>query len=124
MDVLNEAINRKKKVRFLYFEYHAGKKKRLRNNGEPYILSPYTLTWNGDFYYVVGWSDKHEKIATFRVDRIYKVPEILEEKAVRKPKQYSIGDFAEKAVQMFDREHAMVEMLCVKLSDFDSPSSV
>ena len=42
-----------------------------------------------------------------------KVPEILEEKAVRKPKQYSIGDFAEKAFQMFDREHATVELLCV-----------
>ena len=113
MDALNEAINRKRKVSFLYFEYHAGKKKKLRNEGEPYILSPYTLTWNGDFYYVVGWSDKHEKIATFRVDRIYGVPEILEEKAVRKPKQYSIGDFAEKAFQMFDRDHATVELLCV-----------
>ena len=113
MDVLNEAINRKRKVGFLYFEYHAGKRKKLRNGGEPYILSPYTLTWNGDFYYVVGWSDKHEKIATFRVDRIDGVPEILEEKAVRKPKQYSIGDFAEKAFQMFDREHATVELLCV-----------
>ena len=113
MDALNEAINRKRKVGFLYFEYHAGKRKKLRNDGEPYILSPYTLTWNGDFYYAVGWSDKHEKIATFRVDRIYRVPEILEEKAVRKPKQYSIGDFAEKAFQMFDREHATVELLCV-----------
>ena len=112
MDVLNEAINRKRKVSFLYFEYHAGKKKKLKNEGDPYILSPYTLTWNGDFYYVVGWSDKHQKIATFRVDRIYKVPEILPDKAVPKPKQYSIGDFAEKAFQMFDKEHATVELLC------------
>lgn len=112
MDTLNDAINRKQKVSFLYFEYHAGKKKKLKNGGEPYILSPYTLTWNGDFYYVVGWSEKHEKIATFRVDRIYKVPEILEEKAVPKPRQYSIGDFAEKAFQLFDKEHAVVELLC------------
>ena len=52
MDVLNEAINRKRKVSFLYFEYHAGKSKKLKNDGDPYILSPYTLTWNGDFYYV------------------------------------------------------------------------
>ena len=63
-------------------------------------------------YISVGWSDKHQKIATFRVDRIFKVPEILEEKAVPKPKQYSIGDFAEKAFQMFDKEHATVELLC------------
>ena len=85
-DALNEAINTGKKVRFLYFEFTAGKRKKLKNDGEPYILSPYTLTWNGDNYYVVGWSDKHEKIATFRVDRFYQVPEILPDDAIPKPK--------------------------------------
>ena len=112
MDALNDAINARRKVRFLYFEYDDKKRRKLKNDGAPYILSPYTLTWNGDFYYVVGWSEKHGKIATFRVDRIYAVPTILPDKAVPKPKQYSIGDFAEKAFQLFDSEHARVELLC------------
>ena len=111
-DKLNEAINRNRKVSFHYFAYNAGKKKELKNGGEPYVLSPYTLTWNGDFYYVVGFSDKHGKLATFRVDRIHETPAILPDKAVPKPKQYSIGDFAEKAFQLFDSEHAQVELLC------------
>ena len=110
MDALNDAINTRRKVRFPYFEYDGKKRKKLKNDGKPYVLSPYTLTWNGDFYYVVGWSDKHGKIATFRVDRIYAVPEILPYKAVPKPRQYSIGDFAEKAFQLFDAEHAQVEL--------------
>ena len=84
----------------------------MKNDGQPYILSPYTLTWNGDFYYVVGWSDKHGKVATFRVDRIHEVPTVLPDKAVQRPRQYSIGDFAEKAFQLFDSEHARVELLC------------
>ena len=112
MDALNDAINAKRKVRFLYFEYDGKKRRKLKNGGEPYVLSPYTLTWNGDFYYVVGWSDKHSKIATFRVDRIHEVPTVLQARAVPKPKQYSIGDFAEKAFQLFDSEHAQVELLC------------
>ena len=112
MDALNDAINTKKKVRFLYFEYDGKKRRQLKNGGVPYVLSPYTLTWNGDFYYVVGWSDKHGKIATFRVDRIFEVPTILPDKAVPRPKQYSIGDFAEKAFQLFDSEHARVQLLC------------
>ena len=98
MDALNDAINLKRKVRFLYFEYDGRKHRQLKNGGEPYTLSPYTLTWNGDFYYVVGWSDKHGKIATFRVDRIFEVPTILPDKAVPKPKH--------------DSEHARVELLC------------
>ena len=112
MDALNAAINRGKKVSFLYFEFHAGKRKKLKNEGVPYVLSPYTLTWNGDNYYVVGWSDKHNKIATFRVDRIYHVPEILSENAVPKPKKYNIGEFAEKAFQLYDSEHTEVELVC------------
>ena len=112
MDALNDAINSKCKVSFFYFEYDGKKRRKLKNGGEPYVLSPYTLTWNGDFYYVVGFSDKHGKIATFRVDRIYEVPIVLDEKAVPKPKKYSIGDFAEKAFQLFDSEHAQVELLC------------
>ena len=112
MDTLNDAINARRKVRFYYFEYDGQKRCKLKNGGEPYVLSPYTMTWNGDFYYVVGWSEKHGKIATFRVDRIFEVPTILSDKAVPKPKQYSIGDFAEKAFQLFDSEHAQVELLC------------
>ena len=112
MDALNDAINARRKVRFLYFEYDGRKRRKLKNDGTPYVLSPYTLTWNGDFYYVVGYSEKHGKIATFRVDRIHAVPEVLPEKAVPRPRQYSIGDFAEKAFQLFDSDHARVELLC------------
>ena len=90
----------------------ATKRKRLKNDGEPYIFSPFTLTWNGDCYYMVGWSDKHEKVATFRVNRISKPPKLLEEAAVKKPKGWSIADFSEKAFQLFDGERTTVELLC------------
>ena len=112
LDVLNAAVEQGRKVRFLYFEYSPGKRKKLKNDGQPYVLSPYTLTFNGDHYYVVGWSEKHDKIATFRVDRIYQVPELLAEEAVPRPKQYSIASFAERAFRLFDGEHAQVELLC------------
>lgn len=112
MDVINDAINRKRKISFLYFAFDGDKRRKLKNDGAHYIFSPYTLTWNGDFYYVVGFSDKHGKVATFRVDRIYSVPTLLEEKAVPRPKDYTIADFSEKAFHLFDKEHAVVTLLC------------
>ena len=112
MDALNDAINRQRKVRFFYFEYDSGRRRRLKNDGEPYVFSPYTLTWNGDYYYVVGWSDKHGKLATFRVDRIFSTPEVLTERAVPRPKDYTIGDFAEKAFRLFDGGRTVVELRC------------
>lgn len=112
MDVINEAINKKRKISFLYFAYDGDKRRKLKNDGEKYIFSPYTLTWNGDFYYVVGFSEKHGKVATFRVDRIYSVPKLLEEPAVPRPKDYTIADFSEKAFRLFDKEHERVTLLC------------
>ena len=112
IDVINQAINEKRKISFLYFTYNAAKRKTLKNDGKPYVFSPYTLNWNGDCYYMVGWSDKHEKVATFRVDRISKTPKILEDAAVKKPKDWSIADFSEKAFQLFDGERTEVTLLC------------
>ena len=112
IDAINEAINTKRKIAFRYFAYTPAKKKALKNDGIYYILSPYTLTWNGDCYYVVGWSDKHGKVATFRVDRIFETPRNLPDKAVPRPKDYSIADFAEKAFQLFDADRTEVTLLC------------
>lgn len=112
IDVINRAINEKKKIEFLYFTWIASKRKRMKNDGKPYVVSPYTLTWNGDCYYMVGWSDKHEKVATFRVDRIYEIPKLLQDAAAKKPKGWSIADFSEKAFQLFDGERTTVELLC------------
>ena len=73
VDTITKAINEKKKIRYQYQEYDGKKRKILRNDGEVYILSPYMLYWNEDFYYVVGYSDKRECITAFRVDRIVNI---------------------------------------------------
>ena len=42
----------------------------LKHKGYRYGFSTYALIWNQDFYYAVGWSEKHGKLAQFRVDRM------------------------------------------------------
>ncbi len=111
-DAINTAINKNKKISFLYYDYDNKKEKQLRNDGKPYKFSPYTLVWNGDYYYVVGFSDKHNKIGTFRVDRIYKIPDILDEEAVEMPNDFNIADFTKTVFQMYDSEHKKVKLRC------------
>ena len=57
VDAINEAINAEKKIAFQYFSYNVRKQKKLRHDGERYVFSPYRLIWNGDYYYVLGYSD-------------------------------------------------------------------
>ena len=82
VDAINDAISEKKQISFQYYDYTGLQKKVLLNKGEIYKLSPYHLVWNGDYYYVLGYSEKREKVISFRVDRIASIPEILEKKVI------------------------------------------
>ena len=112
IDAVNTAINEKRKISFYYFHYNERKRKVLKNNGRAYKFSPYHLVWNGDFYYMVGWSDKHEKITTFRIDRIKDVPELLVEPIKKKPKGFDINRHINEAFHMFDCEKEEVTLRC------------
>ncbi len=112
VDAINEAINEKKKVSFKYFNFGANKRKQLKNDGEPYIFSPWALVWNGDYYYAVGWSDKHGGIGSFRVDRMCSVPEIRREDAVGMPKKFKVSDYIKKNYHMFGGDVKQVELHC------------
>ena len=111
VDIVNEAINTKKKITFKYTEYNRYKEKVFRNYGEVYELSPYALFWNEDYYYVVGWSDKHENVSVFRTDRLYK-PEILTEDVTPEPAGFSLEDYSKKVFEMYDGEEVDVVLEC------------
>lgn len=111
VDTINEAINKGKKISFKYTEYTPELKKVFRNDGEEYTLSPYALFWNEDYYYVVGWSDKHENVSVFRADRLYK-PEILDEKAVKRPEDFSLEAYSKQIFEMYDGEPVEIRLGC------------
>lgn len=101
VNTVNEAIGRRRKIRFQYTEFGPDLKEVLRGDGEVYELSPYALLWNEDYYYVVGWSDKHGNVSVFRVDRLYQ-PEILDEKAVKRPDGFNLDDYSMPIFDMFE----------------------
>lgn len=112
VDTINTAINEKKKIAFKYFTYDVRKNKKEKHNGYIYKFSPYKLVWNGDYYYVVGFSDKYNDIGNFRVDRISKTPEILEDEAAPIPKSFDIGTYLNAMFHMYSAERKEVELIC------------
>ena len=112
VDAINEAINAEKKIAFQYFSYNVRKQKKLRHDGERYVFSPYRLIWNGDYYYVLGYSDKHQAIGSFRVDRISARPDILSEEAVPVPADFGVDDFLATTFRMYGSECQEVELIC------------
>jgi len=112
VDTINEAINANRKISFQYFQYNVRKEQKLKHNGEPYVITPLHLVWNGDYYYMVGVYDYKHRIGNFRVDRIAKCPAILKEEGTPAPLDFDIDDYINTTFRMFNSEHAEVELIC------------
>lgn len=112
VDVINDAINQRKQISFQYYEYTGLKKKVLKNKGEIYKISPYHLIWNGDYYYVLGYSEKREKVIAFRVDRIANIPRILDKDCRLKPKDFDLNEYTKSVFFMFGGAKTKVELRC------------
>lgn len=110
VDTLQTAVQEKKQVTFQYYEYLPTKEKVLKHGGYRYQFSPYALIWNRDFYYVVGWSEKHGKLAQFRVDRMTAVEPV--DIPGRPKADFDPAEYVRKVFGMYPDELQKVELLC------------
>lgn len=110
VDMIHTAIQEKRQIAFRYIEYTPSKEKVLKHSGYRYVLSPYALIWSQDYYYIVGWSEKHQKLAQFRVDRMVSV-EILEQQAVP-VQEHDPAAYVQTVFGMYGGRPQTVELLC------------
>ena len=110
VDSIQEAITDHTKVTFQYFDYSPSKKKVARHDGDYYLVSPYSLIWNGDNYYMVGYSEDKGQVQKFRVDRIDHLSGI-DAPRIKPPKDYNVGDFFSQEFSMMSGKETAVELL-------------
>ncbi len=111
---IRRAIDRNRKIRFRYLEYNTEKEQVVKHKGteeEWYVVSPYATVWNDDRYYLVGWSDKRNKITVFRIDRM-EVPRQLPNKRVPEPEGFDIRDYTDKVFRMYGGQEEKVTLRC------------
>lgn len=111
VDNIHTAIRERKKVTFQYLEYTQNKEKVLKHNGYTYSFSPFALIWNDDCYYAIGFSDKHSKIAKFRVDRMVGLT-ITEQVTEKKPEDFDVSDYFSQVFSMYEGKEQDVILRC------------
>ena len=91
LDTLNDAIDERKKVSFIYNRYGTDFKLHPKRK-EPYIVNPYQLIANNGRYYLIGNYDKYDNLSHYRIDRMTSVT-MLDESAKSKKeiKEFSQG---------------------------------
>ena len=70
VDEIHSAISNNQKIQFKYFEYTVTKERRLRKNGDYYVVSPYALTWDNANYYLLAYDSQAGIIKHYRVDKM------------------------------------------------------
>ena len=114
IDTINKAMLNNKQITFRYYEYLTSSKKALKNDGKAYTVSPYRLTCCNDFYYMIGFSEKHMKVTAFRVDRICSTPEIIKISRVPEPNDLFVESYIRESFHMKSGETEEI------LLEFDS----
>lgn len=73
IDVIHSAITDNMQLKFIYFSYSRNRSKVMRRDGSIYVVSPLALLYKDENYYLAAWSDDHNDIVNYRVDRMMNV---------------------------------------------------
>lgn len=73
VDFIHSAINDNKKITFKYYEWTPEKDKKLRHGGGAYCVSPWALTWDDEYYYMIAYDSAAACIKHYRVDKMINI---------------------------------------------------
>lgn len=105
------AISQNKQIAFKYNEYGPDLKQTPKHNGYVYRVSPYAMIWKKDRYYLIGWSEKHNHVVHFRIDRMA-APKLLDEARRPAPEDLRLEDRSDRIFDMFDGPEETVTIRC------------
>ena len=87
----------------------------MKKDGEPYIVSPWALTWDDENYYMVAIDSSDEKVKHFRVDKMLNI-EFLDKPRLGGEKfsgqNADVGLYAKKVFGMFSGEEEIIKLEC------------
>ena len=111
VDIIHEAMQKKRKIEFLYFSYGTTLKRTPRRGGKRYSLTPIKIIYADGNYYLAAYSDKYEDVSTYRIDRM-ELLQVGSEPATRNSTiaNYAFEDFEHQSFGMFDGDPEVVTL--------------
>lgn len=107
--VLDEAIEKKVKVKFDYMEYHADLELHKRRE-KKYTMNPYGMVYMNDRYYLICSMAYQERINLYRIDRMKNI-ELTTYELDDRGRDFSPKAAVENATHAYAGEPEHIEML-------------
>ena len=112
VDRIHSAIADNFQITFQYFQWNVDKKMELRHNGIWYKVSPWSLSWDDENYYMIGFDSEAQKIKHYRVDKMLKI-NLSEEPRDGKEafSKLNMADYTKKSFGMYGGKEEKVKLL-------------
>ena len=111
VDSIADAINQDRAIRFKYFEYTVTKERRIRRNGDWYIVSPFALMWDDENYYMVAWDANAGSLKHYRVDKMLEITALKDTREGKEAfAEVDMAAYAKKTFGMFTGQDRSVRL--------------
>ena len=110
VDDVHRAIAENRQLSFEYMKWNLNKKMEP-HRGEPYVVSPWAMTWTDENYYLIAYDEQAGCIKHFRVDKMKNIRVLNEKRTGRKAfKEFDLARYAKMNFSMFGGEKTAVRI--------------
>lgn len=111
VDAIHTAIHENRQICFPYLEWNLQKKLVARKGGKPYKISPWSLMWNDENYYLIGYDAEAGMLKHFRVDKIGPIEMLTERREGEEVfKRCDLSAYSAKTFGMYGGEETIVTL--------------
>ena len=113
VDAIHEAIRENQQVTFHYLEWTMKKELQQKHEGQLYHVSPWSLTWDDENYYLVGFDEETKTIKHYRVDKMQDISHTHDKRNGREQfRDFDLAAFAKKTFGMYGGVDTKVTLHC------------
>lgn len=113
VDKIHQAMLDNVKVSFQYAEWTAAKKLEPKKNGKRYEISPWSLTWSDENYYMIGYDSEKKMVKHYRVDKMLKMDVTRKARDGKEAfKNFDLAQFDKQTFGMFAGDKQDLTLVC------------
>ena len=113
VDAIHCAIRDNKKIAFSYFRYNEKKELVERSENKIYSVSPFSLLFDNENYYLVAFNEEENEVRHYRVDRMRNVKVSSEARSeLSKSNLPDMSRYDSKSFGMFGGNEKLVTLNC------------
>ena len=114
IDAIHSAISQQRPITFLYCSWNMKKKLEKKYKGKIYHVSPWSLVYDDDCYYLVAYDHEEGYVKHYRVDKMEKIDIIAgaSRQGAQVFQDRDIAEYSKRHFGMFGGKDALVTLEC------------